>query len=229
MRFALAAEYINQREAADIVEVVAALLANAHNIPDYLVAMEHLLTALGDNERIPYTKRAEVYARAKQAGHEEIARLLFDASPVQPAAAKLDAMAPERPVTPRGRSLTLGERKSLARSHRRDLLLHLLRDPHPDVVAILLGNPHLTENDVIKIASSRPAAPESLQIVAESQRWNARYAVRCALAKNPYTPLHLALRLATTLRSEDLRAIASDMQLSPGLRQQAEALLGRRS
>lgn len=228
MRFALAAEFICHSEVADIVEVMAALLEDAHNIPEYLVAMEHLLAALGNSERIPYTKRAEIYARAKQEGHEEIARLLFDASPVQDGMAKIDAMVPERPVTPRGRSLTLGERKSLARSHRRDLLAHLLRDPHPDVVAILLGNPHLTETDVIKIASSRPAAPQALQIVAESQRWSVRYTVRCALAKNPYTPLHLAMRLATTLRAEDLRAIAADMQLSAGLREQAGALLRHR-
>jgi hypothetical protein len=47
----------------------------------------------------------------------------------------------------RGRPLTLGERKSLARTHDRSLIQRVVRDPHPDVVRILLDNPSLTEED----------------------------------------------------------------------------------
>ena len=54
---------------------------------------------------------------------------------------------------------------------RREILL-MLRDPHPDVVAILLDNPHITESDVVRIASARPAVPASLARLAAHARWS---------------------------------------------------------
>ena len=56
----------------------------------------------------------------------------------------------------RGRPLTLGERKSLARTHDRSLIQRVVRDPHPDVVRILLDNPSLTEEDVVRVCAARP-------------------------------------------------------------------------
>jgi hypothetical protein len=101
----------------------------------------------------------------------------------------------------------------------------LLRDPHPDVVRILLDNPHLVEDDVVHVAAARPGAPPSLALIAEHARWSARYAVRRALVLNPATPMHLAVRLATTLRPADLRELARDPMVAPALRMQAAQIL----
>ena len=62
----------------------------------------------------------------------------------------------------RGRPLTLGERKSLARRPDRAMLDRLLHDPHPDVIRRLLRNPRLTEDDVVRLAARRPGRPEVL-------------------------------------------------------------------
>ena len=137
-------------------------------------------------------------------------------------------MAPEREVVPRGQTMTLGERKSLARGHRREMLEHVLRDPHPDVVVILLDNPHMTERDVIFLASRRPCLPATLEAIALSLRWRTRYSVKRTLVLNPNTPVHLTMRLATTLRDVDLRAVVGDSNLAASLRDQAEEILSRR-
>ena len=228
MRALLLAEHMRQEPAATTVANLAELVVRAvrHGSEDAVTALSSLAVALGNGDMVPYEVRRALYTEAKRMDHPEVARLFFDISPQIDAPVRGDdPMAPERPVVPRGRPITLGERKSLARSHRRELLLHLLRDPHPDVVTVLLGNPHLTERDVVTLAARRPAHPQSLAAVAANDRWSARYEVKRALVKNPYTPALVAMRLATTLRPSDLRAIAVDASLAAPLRDQAKALI----
>jgi hypothetical protein len=61
--------------------------------------------------------------------------------------------------------------------------------------AYLLGNPRVTEAEVVKLAASRRAGPQALEIVAQDDRWIARYPVKLALANNPATPARIALGL----------------------------------
>lgn len=183
--------------------------------------VECLVHAVGD---LPYATRERLYLAARE--HGPIARLFLDASPPTATEHELEAaLAPERPLRPRDRPLSLGERKSLARAIRRDVLVPLLRDPHPDVVAILLDNPHLTEADVVTVAALRPSVPASLVLVARHTRWSVRYQVKRAIVLNPYTPTHVAVRLATTLRRPDLIDLARDLGLPTMLRSQAAELL----
>jgi hypothetical protein len=121
----------------------------------------------------------------------------------------------------RGRPLALGERKSLARRRDRQLLARVLRDPHPDVIRIVLGNPALTEDDVIRLAARRPIHPDVLREVAASVRWIVRYGVRLTILKNPYAPLEVVLPLVPLMTSSDLSDIAASADLSPALRELA--------
>jgi len=187
-------------------------------------ALETLATALSIPELMGYDTRVELYRAAKDNGCEEIARMLFETSATRPVD---DDGTAERPLRPRGKPLSLGERKSLARGHVRGTLELLLRDPNRDVVEILLGNPHLTERDVVAIATRRPTPADVLTTVAASEKWIARYAVKRSLVLNPYTPPHLSVRLVTTLNAPDLRLVVSDANLPEPLRDQARALLAQ--
>jgi hypothetical protein len=228
MRRVVFAEIIDATDADTIVRQIHELLevsAN-HPRPAYTATLDALSGALAKPGLVHYDNRAEIYAVARNVGHDEVARLFFDMSPTRASARDAESsMEPERALVPKGRTLTLGERKSAARGHRPEMLMHLLRDPHPDVVGVLLENPHLTERDVIAIAARRPSIPESLSAVATSRRWSVRYNVKRALAMNPYTPAHVALRIVTTLRTADLVAIRNDRNLPTSLRMQATELL----
>lgn len=129
----------------------------------------------------------------------------------------------------RGRPLTLGERKSLARTHDRTLIQRVVRDPHPDVVRILLGNPSLTEHDVIRICAARPNDSNVLQAVYRSRRWVVRYRPRNAIIRNPDTPLDIALLLAPLLRRPELREAATSSELAPAVRLSCKRILQMRS
>ena len=140
-----------------------------------------------------------------------------------------DAVVEEEPRVPdygRGRALTLGERKSLARRPDRRLLDRVLRDPHPDVIELLLMNPRLTEADVVRLCARRPNVPEILVRVFRAPRWAVRPAVRAALALNPATPPFIAGAVVPLLAPDDLRAIALDERTAASVRQRcAEVLL----
>jgi hypothetical protein len=111
------------------------------------------------------------------------------------------------------RPVTLGERKSLARRNDREWISRVIRDPHPDVMKILLLNPRLTETDVVRLCARRPVAGEVLREVFQCSRWIVRYPVKVALALNPYTPLDMALQLAPLLRDQDRKRILDAVDL----------------
>lgn len=191
--------------------------------PDLGASLNALVAACAD---LPYDARVRLYALARERDALHLKRVLLDASPATAEPEQLARqLAPERPLRRESRPLTLGERKSLARTTRRDLIVQLLRDPHPDVVTILLGNPHLTERDVVVMAASRPAVPASLAAVADHPRWSVRATVRRALAFNPHTPVHVAVRVATTLRPADWRELEGDPGLGLELRAHVTSLL----
>lgn len=127
----------------------------------------------------------------------------------------------------RGRPLTLGERKSLARKPDRRMFDRVLRDPHPDVIALLLQNSQLTEPDVVRLCSRRPGVPEVLSRVAASPKWSLRPAVRRALAMNPATPSAVTTGLLPLLAPEDLRALIDDERTPPTVARRCDELLAR--
>ncbi len=229
MRSAIAAEFLRNGEAGAVVLTLATLVrtASQHADPGYYATADAITAVLSDDTALPYDRRAALYAAATDANTPEIARLFFTGSPLPDDVDHQAVLAPERRVEPRGRVLTLGERKTLARTSRRDLIMHLVRDPHPEVIDILLENPHITERDVVTIAARRPAAPALFTKIAAHARWRVRYAIRLTLVLNPYTPLHLAMRLCATLRHGDLRQVSGDPSLDEQLRRQAEELLDR--
>ncbi len=126
----------------------------------------------------------------------------------------------------KGRILTLGERKALARRNDRDTIARVLRDPHPDVIRIVLGNPGLTETHVIRLVSRRPASREVQREVFNSARWVVRYPVKVALLLNPYTPLDVGLQLAPLLTQPDLKRAGAAQDLREDLREVCKRLIG---
>jgi uncharacterized protein (UPF0147 family) len=205
------------------VHILASVMARAH-LSDDADAAEALvaITHAAADPALPYAVRQRLYEAAADQQLPAIARLFLVASPVTMDSHQLArSLAPERPLRPTGRPLTLGERKALARTRNREQILLLLRDPHPAVIAILLDNPHITEPDIIRIAAARPAVPASLARLAAHPRWSVRHAVKRALVLNPSTPLADAIRIATTLPSGELRELAADGSLPEPLRTHA--------
>jgi hypothetical protein len=170
---------------------------------------------LAGSDRLPYPTRRAIYEAAERLGLESCRELLFSSDA---AALDQDAAAP-RALTPGTRPLTLGERKSLARTWKRDVIERLLADPHVDVVELLLRNPRLTETDVLRIATARRASAAVLELVLHAERWNCRARVRRALLRNPNLPEAAALRLVGLLNRTELRELHRDHTLPASVAQ----------
>jgi hypothetical protein len=133
---------------------------------------------------------------------------------------------PDDETAPRAKE-PVGFRIALARRPIPRLLDRLLFDPDARVVRTILGNPRLTEADVVKLAASRRAPAEVLEVIAQDHGWIARYPVKVALANNPRTPLRLVLGLLPYLLNQDLRAVAAASSRVE-VRDQATCLLSMR-
>jgi hypothetical protein len=120
------------------------------------------------------------------------------------------------------RTLTLGERRALARKPSRAMLAKLFHDPHPMVAQILLENPRITEGDVITMAARRPAIPSILLEIGK--RWSRRPRVRMALALNPAAPPALVVPLLGLLVRPELAEVARAADLLPVVRVTAKEL-----
>lgn len=118
----------------------------------------------------------------------------------------------------KGRPLTLGERKSLARKPDREMMERLLRDPHPDVIRMVLANPRVVEEDVLAVAARRPCRPDVLKEIARQPRWAHRPRIRMALVLNPDTPLEMAAPVAGLLMRHELRLVATSPTVAPAVR-----------
>jgi hypothetical protein len=223
IRILVLIEALRDGDSTTWVHALASIMSRAqlNNDPDAAVVLEALTHAAAD-PTLAYDDRQRLYEAATEQRLPAIARLFLVESPATMSQRELaKSLAPERPLKPAGRALTLGERKALARTHDREQILLLIRDPHPAVIAILLDNPHLTESDIVRIASGRPAVPASLSTVAAHPRWSVRHLVKRALVLNPSTPLADAIRIATTLRPQELRELAADVSLPEVLRRHA--------
>ncbi|HEX2163454.1 MAG TPA: hypothetical protein VHM02_05855 [Thermoanaerobaculia bacterium] len=122
--------------------------------------------------------------------------------------------------------LSAGERTSIARGAGPGLVARFRDEADPRVVAALLDNPRLTEGALLPMISRQRAAPAALAAVAADRRWGVRAEVRRALARNPATPVAVALRLLPHLAKADLSALARDLRLAPAVRRRAMVLAG---
>jgi len=149
---------------------------------------------------------------------------------LRPAPTLPTSVSPSEPPVPdfgQGRTLSVGERKSLARRPTRSQLERLLSDPHPLVITQLLQAKGLTEEDLIVMVTRRPAHGPTLEAVLDASRWILRKRVRLCLILNPGTPHGMALPFVATCPREDLRLIFQTTTIGAGLRAVAHELYVR--
>lgn len=170
--------------------------------------------------RVTAERLASLYDGALE-GDFETLRLILMAEDVGFRQASAQAFAPD----PRLASVSLGQKKSLARRLDPEMMERLSRDGDPSVTRILLENPRLTEALVLRMVALRPHRSSVLREFGVQHRWICLPQVRRALVLNPYTPIRLALFLAPLLDDVMLREVTQAQTLHPALKRVIRALL----
>jgi hypothetical protein len=172
---------------------------------------------------LPQMRLLSLYHRSVSKGYTTTAHIFMAPSPKKIPHGEYDFVE--------GRDmdyLTLGEKRSLARTHTKDKLDRLLYDTNPLVVRNILENPSLTENDVLRMASRRPNHENVITTIYRNDRWVSSYDVKTAIVRNPYTPVPIALGLMLFLKHQDLSEIAVDSTLHDVVTATARRLIARR-
>lgn len=226
MRRELVLEALEARSADDCFALVhTALHQPVREAPSLELLRETVLLVLaegGATRPLPYPLVETLYAAASERGDDLLMKLLRTPTPQQ-------SMADPAAALPRDvGEIPLGVRRSLAKGAEKPMLERLLLDPDLLVIRHLLDNPRVTEEEVIRIASRRPIPASTLNEIARSPRWSSRRRVRVALARNPYCPTDVALRILGWLPLRELRELRSDGTLHDEIRRHAAAELARR-
>ncbi len=133
---------------------------------------------------------------------------------------------PHQPYSePALKEIPLGMKKSLAKKPDFKLIQKIAKDQDHRVIRILLDNQRLTENDVLKIGSTRPTSPKIIEEIYSHRKWIQRYSVKKCIVLNPYSPLSVSLRMIRFLTLADLDLVISSTELDPYLIVQAERLI----
>jgi hypothetical protein len=204
---------LEPEKVADVLQAI--IVAAAGQRGDYCLALDALdIAQLTD--RAGNSFMSDVYVRAQREGFEELVRLLS-----RPGSSRVFD------TTGEGSSddVPSGVRVSMAKSGTRDQLTHMISDTDARVIHPLLKNPVLTESDLLKLASRRPAVADVQREIFHSRKWSRRYAVKKALALNPYTPTDIGMKIVHVLMVQDLRLIAESRDLHQWLREAARERL----
>lgn len=172
-----------------------------------------------DRQEVGGEAREQIYSLLAARGESALVRYLLPLSAVRTAGDS------EMPYDAEIDDMPLGVRKWKSRLHNRDLLMRLARTGDPAVIGILLGNPRVTEPDVVNWAARRPASAAALLLIARHRRWALAARVQEALARNPYTPVHVAASFMPLFPAGTLKRIRGDASLHELVREAARDIL----
>jgi hypothetical protein len=206
--------------ADEIVEIIHIICTKAKGkslpyLKVYNTLPEVLQSFINNHEKI-----YQIRVKAREKDYSDVLQMLVDLPPKKDGNSSL--ATPEDPLL---KDLSLGERKSLSKTHQTSLLKRMLREQNPAVIRSLLLNPRLTEADVLKIASLKPTSSRVLEEIFRNSKWIARYRVKRALISNPYCVPSIALYLLKFMFVTDLKDISQDENLHFAVKDAADQLL----
>jgi hypothetical protein len=107
-------------------------------------------------------------------------------------------------------ALAVGERVTLARKASPGLIPALAGSGETPVFRALLDNARLRSADAERIAGGENVRGEILRLLAEHPTWGRSRDVLLALARNPRTPVAVALKVLARLSRDDLERLSED-------------------
>lgn len=209
--------------AAEFVEAAESIgsIESGLTIDDAWLIAEHIEVSDADidDSWLPSEYLEELFAESEEQRAANIERLLAETQ------AEVGEIAPERvSLIRRVMLMSVKDRVKLAMKGDRETRAILIRDANRTVGIAVLHNPRLTEQEVEAIAAMRTVDSEVLRLVANNRAWARAYSVILNLARNPRTPLTVAVSILPRIRAKELQGIAQNRNVSDAVRRQASRL-----
>lgn len=120
--------------------------------------------------------------------------------------------------------MTVKDRVKLAMKGDREARGILVRDSNKIVATGVIHNPRITDQEIEKIASMRTVSDEVLRLIGMNRAWARSYPIIHNLARNPRTPMATAVQVLPRIRTNDLKSISQNRNVSEAVRRQAYRL-----
>ncbi len=90
----------------------------------------------------------------------------------------------------------------------------LSKDANKLIAMSVLKNPRITEDEVMRLASSKSTPDDMLRCIARNREWIKGYTLKVALVTNPKTPLTVSIKMLDNVYDKDLEKIAKSKNIS---------------
>ena len=101
----------------------------------------------------------------------------------------------------------------------------LIKQNSRQVREAVLGNPKLTENEVLEFARNSNLDKQVLTAIAKNATWMKSYNLKYALISNPKTPINISMRWVKFLKDKELRYLSKSKGIPSALTNQLRKLL----
>jgi hypothetical protein len=200
------AEFVRDLEGTELTVEDAFLIAKHVEIPD----------SETDDSWLALSFVEELYEEAEEQRAVVVNKILNELK------AEGDEISDERvALINRIMRMKVKDRIKLAMKGDREARTILIRDPNKIVSQAVIQNPRITDQEVEKIAAMRTISEEILRQIASNRRWAKHYPIIHNLARNPRTPVAIAMGLLTRLHMKDLEALGKNRNVSDAVRNQA--------
>ncbi len=106
------------------------------------------------------------------------------------------------------KSLTVGQKIKVALTGGKSIREFLVKDTNKVVCSAVLKNPRITEDEVMRVITSKSTSDDILRQVGRHKEWIKNYNIKINMVLNPKTPLQTSLKFLDHLYEKDLMSIA---------------------
>ena len=105
-------------------------------------------------------------------------------------------------------SMSMGQKVKLALSGNKSAREVLIKDSNKMISVAVLKNPRITEDEILRLTSSKSTPEDLLRQVAKNKEWVKNYNVKLGIVSNPKTPLAISVKMLDNMYDKDLANIA---------------------
>lgn len=112
------------------------------------------------------------------------------------------------------KDMSMGQKIKLALCGNKSTREFLVKDSNKIISLAVLKNPRMTEDEVLKLISSKGTPEDLLRYVARNKEWVKNYSIKLGIATNPKTPITMSLKMLDSLLDKDLQKISKSKNVA---------------
>lgn len=142
-----------------------------------------------------------------------------------PEGLKKDTKEKPKNLMMRVKELNVAGKIKLALEGNKEVRELLIKSTNKLVYTAALKNPRITDDEIIKLTTTKGTSEEILRQISKNREWMQNYQVKLTLITNPKTALGVSIRMLGGLHLKDLEKISKSREVPSGLASNAKKIL----